>query len=62
VNTNMCSKTPIAAIALIVIGLFFLGRNLGWISDSTGLLRTWWPVILVVLGGFLLLKKRTPRT
>jgi len=58
----MCSKTSIGAIVLFVIGLFFLGRNLGWISDSTGLLKTWWPVILIVLSGFLLWRKRTPRT
>jgi len=59
VSTNMCSKTPIAAIVLIVIGLFFLGRNLAWFS--TEFLRTWWPVIPIMVGGLLLFKGRTPR-
>jgi len=56
----MCSKTPMAAIVLIVIGLFFLGRNLGWFSAE--LLKTWWPILPIVVGGLLLCKRCTPRT
>ena len=37
-----------AALVLIVLGLFFLARNLGWIDSGLGsLLATWWPVVLV---------------
>ena len=40
-----------AAIVLILVGLFFLARNLGWIDSSIGtLLATWWPAILIAVG------------
>jgi hypothetical protein len=42
----------IGSIGLIVIGALFLMNNLGWLSFAHigGVLRTWWPLILVVIG------------
>jgi len=44
-------KGNIAAIVLIVLGVFFLLTNLGLISISLrDLLRVWWPVALIAVG------------
>lgn len=41
----------IGAIALIVIGGLALARNLGLFDVDLGLLlRTWWPLLLIILG------------
>ena len=41
----------IAAIVLVVLGVFFLLTNLGLISISLReLLRVWWPVALIAVG------------
>lgn len=44
-------KGNIAAIVLVVLGVFFLLTNLGLISLSLReLLRVWWPVALIAVG------------
>ncbi|MFN9470226.1 LiaI-LiaF-like domain-containing protein [Acidovorax sp.] len=44
-------KGNVAAIVLVVLGVFFLLTNLGLISISlTELLLTWWPVALIAIG------------
>ena len=44
-------KGNIAAIVLVVLGVFFLLTNLGLISISLReLLRVWWPVALIAVG------------
>lgn len=41
----------IGAIALIVIGGLALASNLGLFDVDLGLLlRTWWPLLLIILG------------
>ena len=41
----------IAALILIIVGLFFLAKNLGWINGNIGaMLATWWPAALVAVG------------
>lgn len=41
----------VAAIVLVVLGVFFLLTNLGLISVSLmELLRVWWPVALIAIG------------
>lgn len=41
----------IAAIVLVVLGVFFLLTNLGLISISLReLLRVWWPMALIAVG------------
>lgn len=44
-------KGNVAAIVLVVLGVFFLLTNLGLISISLKeLLRVWWPVALIAVG------------
>jgi len=42
----------IGSIGLILIGAVFLMNNLGWLSFAHigGVLRTWWPLILIAIG------------
>ena len=51
-------KGNVAAIVLIVLGVFFLLTNLGLINVSLAeLLKTWWPLILIVLGVAMIVKR-----
>jgi hypothetical protein len=44
-------KGNFAAIVLVVFGIVALAVNLGFVSlDIVTLLRTWWPLGLVLLG------------
>ena len=48
-----------AAVILILVGLFFLARNLGWTDGNLGaMLATWWPAILVACGIGMLFKRK----
>jgi lia operon protein LiaF len=46
------------AIVLIVLGSLFLLANLGVIPRLGPLLATWWPLILILVGVSLLLRRR----
>ena len=49
----------IGAIVLILVGAFFLLSNLGLLNISLReLIATWWPLILIGLGLFLLFGQR----
>ena len=49
----------IGAIVLIVVGSLFLLSNLGLLDVSIGhLVRTWWPLILILIGLSLLFNPR----
>ncbi|MEO7107547.1 MAG: DUF5668 domain-containing protein [Rhodoferax sp.] len=49
----------VAAITLILFGLFFLLKNLGLVNFSLAeLFSTWWPVILIAVGLSMLLMPR----
>ena len=51
-------KGNVAAIVLIVLGVFFLLTNLGLINVSLAeLLKTWWPLILIALGVAMIIKR-----
>ena len=45
------------AIVLIVLGSLFLLSNLGLIPRLGPLFATWWPLILIVVGLSLLLRR-----
>lgn len=44
-------KGNVAAIVLVLVGTFFLLTNLGILHVSLiAVLKTWWPVILIIVG------------
>jgi hypothetical protein len=55
-------REPIGAVILIVLGLLFLARQLDWISFR--LIRFGWPVVLIALGVWLIVRRLqdTPRS
>jgi len=54
----MHKKFPLIPVALIVVGVFFLGKNLGLIQLDGNFFTLWWPVIPLALGVWLLAKRR----
>ena len=53
----MRSNSYIPAIALILIGTYFLLEKRHLIPNFGGLFHDWWPVILIVIGVILLLRR-----
>ena len=52
-------KVPIGALILIAIGVIFLLHNLGYLPiPLRELFATYWPVILIIVGVSLLLKRK----
>ena len=50
-------SSKLGAWILIALGVLFLLGNLGWIPRLGPLLAQWWPVILILLGLYLLVRK-----
>jgi hypothetical protein len=50
-------RSKISAWILIVLGALFLASNLGWIPRLGPLLAQWWPVILIVVGISMLVRR-----
>lgn len=53
----MKPRSGIGAIVLIVLGSLFLLSNLGIIPRLGPLFATWWPLILILVGASLLLRR-----
>jgi hypothetical protein len=53
----MRSGSKVGALILIVLGVVFLLGNLGLIPRLGPLLAQWWPVILILIGVYLLVRK-----
>jgi lipopolysaccharide export LptBFGC system permease protein LptF len=51
------STSKIGAIILIVLGTAFLLSNLGLVPQLRPLLAQWWPLILIIVGVYLLARK-----
>lgn len=52
-------RVPIAALILIALGVVFLMQNLGVLPiPLRELFATWWPLILILVGVSLLLRRR----
>jgi hypothetical protein len=53
-------KNLVWPIVLIVVGLLFLGYNLGYLkfSELKDIIGTWWPLILIALGIGQLVRRR----
>jgi hypothetical protein len=50
-------RSKIGPIILIVLGAAFLLSNLGLIPQLRPLLAQWWPLILIVVGVYLLARR-----
>jgi hypothetical protein len=55
----MKSKSMIGAYILIGLGIIFLLSNLGWLPPLRSLTAHWWPVILIIVGIWLLLRHKS---
>jgi len=53
----MTIKPRIGALILIVVGALFLLSNLGWLPRLGPLFAQWWPLILIVVGVGMLIRK-----
>lgn len=54
----MKPRASFGALVLIVLGSLFLLSNLGVIPRLAPLFATWWPLILILVGVSLLLRRR----
>ena len=55
----MRSKSRIGAYILIALGILFLFSNLGWLPRLRPLMVQWWPLILIIAGILLLLRRKS---
>ena len=53
----MRSTSNFTAYALILTGTYFLLSKLGWIPHLGPLFSEWWPVILIVIGVAMLVRR-----
>ena len=53
----MKSKSAIAAYILIGLGIIFLLANLGWIPPIRLLTAQWWPLVLIIVGILVLIRR-----
>jgi len=53
----MLFRSRAIAVILIIVGTLFLLSNLGWIPRLGPLFHQWWPLILVVVGVLMLVKR-----
>jgi len=51
------SDLVFGALVLIVVGTLFLLSNLGWMPNFGPLFHQWWPLILIVVGVYLLVQR-----
>jgi len=50
-------KPRVGAVILIVLGALFLLSNLGWLPRLGPLFAQWWPLILIVVGVTMLVRR-----
>lgn len=50
-------KPRVGAVILIVLGALFLLSNLGWLPRLGPLFAQWWPLILIVVGVSMLVRR-----
>jgi hypothetical protein len=53
----MRSKSMIGAYILIGLGIIFLLSNLGWLPRLRPLMAQWWPLILIIVGILVLIRR-----
>jgi hypothetical protein len=54
----MRPKSLVSALILIALGVIFLLSNLGWLPRVGPLFAQWWPVILIIVGVAMLVRRR----
>ena len=54
----MRSNSPVGAYVLIALGTYFLLRKQGWLPDVGPLVTEWWPVILIIIGVAMIVRRR----
>jgi LiaF transmembrane domain len=57
----MKSRSGIGAYILIILGIIFLLSNYGWLPRLGPLMARGWPVILILVGVFLLIRRSSGR-
>ena len=57
----MKSKSAIGAYILIGLGIVFLLSNLGWLPPLRLLMAQWWPLILIIVGILVLIRRSSGR-
>jgi hypothetical protein len=50
-------RSRTCALILIIVGTLFLLANLGWIPKIGPLLHQWWPLILIIVGVMMLVRR-----
>jgi Domain of unknown function (DUF5668) len=55
---RMRNRSITGALILIVLGVLFLLSNFGWLPRLGPLFAQWWPLILVIVGISLLIRRR----
>jgi Domain of unknown function (DUF5668) len=55
--TSSDSNSPFWGILLIVLGLLFTARNMGWLNF--GFVREAWPLLFIIVGGYLIYRSLT---
>ena len=53
----MRTRSNIGPYILIGLGSYFLLTKLGWMPSLGPLIAEWWPVILIIIGVSMLLKR-----
>jgi hypothetical protein len=53
----MSIRPRVGAFILIVLGALFLLSNLGWLPRLGPLFAQWWPLILIIVGVSMLVRK-----
>ena len=57
----MKSESAISADILIGLGIIFLLSNLGWLPPIRSLVFQWWPIILIIVGILVLIRRSSGR-
>jgi lipopolysaccharide export LptBFGC system permease protein LptF len=52
------SGSKVFAIVLIVVGAILLGQKQGLVPDLGPLFHAWWPLLLILAGIVMLVRKR----
>lgn len=55
---TMRSRSLTGAYVLIALGVYFLLEKRGWLPDVGPILSDWWPVILIIIGVVMIVRRR----